>query len=432
MKKFRTGILLLMVVLMVMPVALFAQGSKDQASAKSNMRLAWWGNPTRDAKTYSAIEAYTAKNPNVTIEPETTGWAGYWDKMNTQAAAGNLPDLMQHDYAYMLQWISRGQIKDLTSYVSSGVIDLSKVADSNLSSGRVNGKLYGISLGSNAVCLIYDPAVLAKAGIAKPDDTTWTWADFERISLEVYKKTGVQTLPLFTTDPKVGFDNMVRQTGKPFFAPDGKSLGFTDSSSLKEYFALQLRLLEAGALVNPESAFVTVSPEEGDFAKGTSWVQYVWSNQVVSEQAAAGRPVEIALLPNIANPAQKGTFLKPSMFFAIPANAENPDEAARFLNYFLNDIELNNTVLLGERGVPIPDDVRASMAEVVDPINKQIFNFISKAAEHSSAIDPPDPAPAGEVLKLFRDVTQEILTKKVTLDAGVTKLMTQANAVLAR
>lgn len=420
----------LLVVLLLIPAVLFAQGSRERTS-QSTMRLAWWGNPTRDAKTYAAIDAYKAANPNVNIEPETTGWGGYWDKMNTQAAAGNLPDLMQHDYAYMLQWVTRNQLRDLTPYVDSGVIDLSKVADANLSGGRVDGKLYGISLGSNAVCIIYDKNLLAQAGISF-DDTTWTLADFERIALEVYTKTGVKTLPFFTTDPKVGFDNLIRQTGRPFFAADGKSLGFTDPTVLREYFAVQLRLLDAGALVNPEIAFVTVSPEEGDFAKGTSWIQYCWSNQVVSEQAAAGRPVEIALMPSIANSQRAGTFLKPSMFFSIPAGAENPDEAARFLNYFINDIEINNTVLLGERGVPIPDDVREAMSQVVDPINRQIFEFISKAAQHSSAIDPPDPAAAGEVLKLFRDVTQEILGKRLTLDAGVAKIMNDANAILAR
>ncbi|AEC02093.1 ABC transporter substrate-binding protein [Parasphaerochaeta coccoides] len=420
----------LVVVLLLVPAFVFAQGARESA-AQTTMRLAWWGNPTRDAKTYAAIDAYTAANPKVTIEPETTGWAGYWDKMNTQAAAGNLPDLMQHDYAYMLQWVTRNQLKDLTPYVNSGVINLSKVADANLSGGRVGGKLYGISLGSNAVCVIYDKALLDQIGISF-DDTTWTLADFERISLEVYRKTGVKTLPFFTTDPKVGFDNLIRQTGNPFFAPDGKSLGFTDTTVLREFFAVQLRLLDAGALVSPEIAFVTVSPDEGEFAKRTSWVTYGWSNQVVAEQAAAGRPVEIALMPRIDGSQRPGTFLKPSMFFSIPVSASNPDEAARFLNFFLNDIELNNTVLLGERGVPIPDDVRDAMSQVVDPVNKQIFAFISKASQHSSAIDPPDPAPAGEVLKLFRDVTQEILGKRVSVDAGVAKIMADANAILAR
>lgn len=414
-------------VLLLVPTFLVAQAVAEQPKNQA-MRLAWWGNPTRDERTLKAVDMFMAKNPSIKIETETTGWAGYWDKMATQAAAGSLPDLMQHDYAYMLQWVSRNQLADLTPYVQKGIIDLSKVNESFLSGGKVNGKLYGISLGTNAVCLTYDPAVLAKAGIAEPDSTVWTWEDFERIALEVYRKTGVQTIPFFTTDPKVGFDNMIRQTGAATFGTTG--LGFTDTSVLREFFAIQLRLLDAGALIKPEVAFVNVTPEEGALAKGESWVEFLWSNQYVSAQAAAKRPLKLALMPNIKNAKAKGTFLKPSMFFSIPATAENPEAAAKFLNYFLNDIELNNSVLLGERGVPIPDDVRGAMAGVVDPINKQIFEYISLASNNAGPIDPPDPAASGEFLKMFRDVTMEILLKRISLNDGVAKIMTKGNQIL--
>ena len=419
-------LILALAFLMLVPGFIFAQPAAE-ASKASTMRLAWWGNPTRDERTYKAVEMFQAAYPEITIETETTGWVGYWDKMNTQASFASLPDLMQHDYAYMLQWVQRNQLADLTPYVQKGIIDLSKINESFLSGGRVDGKLYGISLGTNAVCLTYDPAVLAKAGIAEPDSTTWTWADFERIALEIYRKTGVQTIPFFTTDPKVGFDNMIRQTGKATYGKTG--LGFTDPSVLREFYAIQLRLLDAGALIRPEIAFVSVSPEEGAFAKGQSWVEFIWSNQYVSTQAAAKRPLKLALLPNIKGATAKGTFLKPSMFFSIPASAENPEAAAKFLNYFLNDLSVND-FLMGERGVPIPDDVREHMATKVDTINKQIFEYISLASKNAGPIDAPDPAGSGEFLKMVRDVTQEILLKRVSLDEGVSRLMTRGNQIL--
>ncbi|MGH0052482.1 MAG: ABC transporter substrate-binding protein [Sphaerochaetaceae bacterium] len=424
--KTRNVLIIIMAIFLLLPGAIFAQASAEE-SDQNTMRLAWWGNPTRDERTYGAVELFQEKNPGITIETETTGWGGYWDKMNTQAAAGSLPDLMQHDYAYMLQWVERNQLADLTPYVDEGVIDLSKINESFLSGGRVDGKLYGISLGTNAVCLTYDPAILKKAGVVEPNSATWTWEDFERIALQVYQNTGVKTIPFFTTDPKVGFDNLIRQTGAATYGESG--LGFTDSSVLREYYAIQLRLLDAGALIEPEIAFVTVTPEEGEFAKGNSWVEFIWSNQFVATQAAAKRPLKLALLPNIRNAKAKGTFLKPSMFFSIPASAENPDLAAKFLNFFVNDKGVND-ILMGERGVPIPDDVREDMASKVDPINKQIFDYISLASNNAGPIDPPDPAGSGEFLKMVRDVTQEILLKRVTLDEGVAKIMSRGNEIL--
>ncbi|MDC7232067.1 MAG: extracellular solute-binding protein [Spirochaetales bacterium] len=428
-------VLILSVVLFAFTSQLFATGQTEAGSSdgpeESYMRLAWWGNPVRDEKTIGVANLYMDNNPNVKIETETTGWGGYWDRINTQVASASLPDIMQHDYAYMLQFVQRNILTDLTPYVDSGVIELGKVSETFLSGGRVDGKLYGISLGTNAFSLVYDPTVLAAAGIAEPDSTSWTLKDFEEISMEIYKKTGKQTMPFSTTDPKVFFDNLIRQTGASTYAKDGKSLGFTDTTVLKEFYNMQLRLLEAGVLVAPEIAFVTVTAEEGQLAQGNVWCDYIWSNQLASTQAVAENPLKMVLLPQIENAKRPGTFLKPSMFFSIPASAENPDEAARFLNFFLNDGAAND-ILAAERGVPIPSDVREALKASASDVNKVVFDYIGLVADNSSAIDPPDPKASGEFLKLFRDTTQEVLMGLISVDQGVEKIMKDGNAILAK
>lgn len=426
----KTVFFFLVIMVLIPPVCILADG-QTESSAAVTIRVAWWGNPTRDERTLKVIEMYQQKFPNVTIEPETVGWGGYWDRINTQVAANNLPDLMQHDYAYLLQFVSRNLMADLTPFVQSKAINLEGVDETYLSGGRVGGKLYGVSLGTNAVSLVYDPAVLQKAGVAEPKPD-WTWADFEKISQQVYTATKVRTLPFFTTDPKVGFENWIRQTGRPLFSPDGKSLGFTDQAPLEEFFAIQLRLLKAGVLVNPEIAFVSGTPQEDPFSKGNSWVQYVWSNQVVSTQAAANRPIKVTLLPKIANSQRPGTYLKPSMFFAIPAMTKIPAEAAKFINYFLSDPEAN-MVLLGERGVPIIPAVRDTVKNALDPNMQMVFDYIGLVGKaNASPIDPPDPAGTGEVLKMFRDTTQEVLNGKLSAKDGAAKIMKQANEILSK
>ena len=80
--------MLALVALVLLPGLLFAMPSAEEKGGKE-MRLAWWGNPTRDERTLKAADMFMAKYPEVKIESETTGWAGYWDKLNTQAAAGS-------------------------------------------------------------------------------------------------------------------------------------------------------------------------------------------------------------------------------------------------------------------------------------------------------------------------------------------------------
>lgn len=402
------------------------------AAPKVTLRVAWWGNTVRNERTAKVIEMYMKANPNVAIETEFTGWQGYWDKLATQAAANNLPDIIQHDYAYLDQFVSKNLLLDLTPYIRSKKLDLSTVSQTLLDGGKLQNKIYAVSLGTNAACMVYDPAILKRAGVALPT-ADWTWADFERISTEVYGKTGVQTAPIYApTDPKVGFENWIRQAGYSLFAPKGDALGFKDAKVLTEFFDIQLRLLKAKALIRPENAFLTTTMEEEPFAMGKSWVAYGWSSQVVAYASAAKRPVEVILNPKIVGSKRPGDYLKPSQFFTVARNTANRDEAVKFIDYFLNDLEANR-ILLGERGVPIVPKVRNELKRLVDPVTQQTFTFIELLENgRVSPIDPPEPPGAAEVTRLFRTITQEVLFEAVTPKAAADRFMKQANTILAR
>lgn len=436
MKKFLMLLSILAFALLLVPMT-FAEGGKEGGATASSggpvtLRLAWWGNPTRDERTLKVVDLYQKMYPNVTIEPETVGWGGYWDRINTQVASGSMPDVMQQDYAYLLQFVGRDLMADLTPAVKSKVINLDGVDESFISGGRVDGKIYGINLGTNATCLVYDPAILAKAGVAEPK-TTWTWADFEKMSTTIFQKTGVQTLDFFVTDPRVGFENWIRQTGKSFFTSDNKALGFTDASQLEEFWNIQLRLIKAGVMISPDVAFVSVSQAENAQVLGKSWVEFLWSNQVVAQQTAANRPLKVALLPRITKGyTRPGTFLKPSMFFSIPSSSKIQAEGAKFINYFISNPDATK-VLLIERGVPIVPAVRTGMKDLLSAGDAMIVDYIGLVGnKNASPIAPPDPPAAGEILKLFKDTTMEVLSGKTAAKDGAAKFMTQANVLLAK
>jgi multiple sugar transport system substrate-binding protein len=418
----------LIVMALLVPVLAFAGGK--QSGDSNYMRLTWWGNTVRDEQTLQVVELFKSKNPGVTIDTETTGWGSYWDKVNTQAASGSMPDLMQQDYAYIDQWASRNQLLDLTPYIADKTIDVSQIPESVLAGGKINGKLYAVLLGTTAFGLVYDPAVFQKAGISVPDSKTWTWKDFEKLAETIYQRTGIKTIPLGTVDPLVLFDNWIRQTGASVYSADGKRLGFTDTTVLKEFWDMQLRLLDKGILVPPSEAFVQGSMEEGPLAKGTSWVDYIWNTQLTAHATAAGRPLDLLFLPRIDQYKRPGTYLKPSMFFSITAKAENPALAAKFLNFFINDLEAND-IIRAERGIPAVTNVRDYLAGKMDNNQKIAFNFLAQAANYSSPVDPADPAASGEIRDLLRDTTVQVLNKTISSADGVTRFMTRANQILS-
>lgn len=415
---------------LAIPAMLFATGQKA-SSGSGYLRFAWWGNTTRDERTIQVSQLFMTKNAGVTVETEPTNWDGYWPKLNTQAAAGSLPDVMQQDYMYIAQYNDRNQLVDLNTYVQKGVIDLSKWPDSAVASGRLGNKLVALSLGTNAWGMGVDAAVLQKAGVAVTD-TTWTWKDFEQNALTIFQKTGVQTMPM--NEFHQAFEHVVRQAGKPFFATNGKSLGWTDSPALiKDILDMHLRLKTAGALYDPADAFILGrAMEEEPISAGKTWNAYYWSNQHVGHINAAKRPLEFYMFPTISgNKAPYGTYLKPSQFISILASSANPDLAAQFVNFFINDLDANR-ILLAERGIPVPTSVREDLAPRVDPNMKYLFDYITKVSPFTSPIDPPDPAAAGEVRDVMRPILLQCLNGGVNSTDAVNRMIQAANAVLSR
>ena len=425
----------LILVCLALPALLFAGGGRQRQGDANYLRFAWWGNTVRDERTKRLIALFEQKNPGVTVEAETTGWDDYWVKINTQAASNSLPDVMQQDYPLLNTYNDRNLLADMDPFVRRGIIDLSKWPDDIVASGKLGGKLLALSLGTNAWGIGIDPAILQQAGVTI-NDTAWTWKDYEQIALTVYQRTGVQTAP-FTEFDQIP-EHIARQFGASLFSRDGKSLGFTNNSAanaaVKEVFLdMILRLRAAGALFNPEEAFIEeMAMEERSISTGKTWNSFHWSNEHVGMVQAAGKPLVYYLCPTVnENKAPYGTYLQPSQFLSLLTTSKKQELGAKFINFFVNDIEANR-ILMAERGIPAPTDVRTDLANRVDATTKYTFDYISRITPFTSPIDPPAPDAVDEM----RDMTGPILLRcylgQITSDAAMTQLVRTANDILGQ
>ena len=59
-----------------------------------------------------------------------------------------------------------------------------------LDTGTVDGTQVGAPIGVANFSIAVNPTVLEKAGVAMPDDKTWTWDDLAEISAQVTEKLG--------------------------------------------------------------------------------------------------------------------------------------------------------------------------------------------------------------------------------------------------
>jgi multiple sugar transport system substrate-binding protein len=395
---------------------------------KVELRVAWWGSQNRHDKTMKVIEMFQAKYPNITISPEFTGWGGYWDKLTTQAAGQNMPDVVQMDYSRLMEFVAKGLLTDLTPFADSSAINLGKIDEAYIESGRADGKLYALSLGSNAPALAYDPAVFAEAGVAEPQPG-YTWDDLADIAAKLKEKKGKDFYPIGKAANDDGYFNIyVREKGFERYNAEGNGLGFEDDQIVSEWFAYWDKLNKDG-LVAPISMTATIqNMEEQLLAKNKAAMMFINSNEIIALQSAAGRDIKLTVLPKLAD-GENGLFLKPSMFFSISENSAHKDAAAKFIDFFTNDIEANK-VLEAERGVPISSDVREELGATLGGANKNMFDYIELAQQHAKKIYPPEPAGAIEAADAFNRIAEAMNFKKTTPDEAAKQFRNEATKAL--
>lgn len=428
MKALKYSLILVLVSVLALPAAM------THGQDTIELQLTWWGSQTRHDKTIEVIEMFEAEYPNIDIVYEFSNFTDYWTLLATKAASDSLPDVMQHDYAYLAEWALRGQLMPLDDFFADGTIDVSNIAPSIIDSGKIDGQAYGLSLGSNSQAFILDVDAFEAAGLELPSPD-WTWQEFEETVLKLHEELGIWGFGTLLDDEAL-WKSLQIGHGRWAFNDEGTALGYEDDQPMIDHLDMVLRLQEAGAIpsIEEEIEYDTTGPEGSPLVLGKSAMQYQWSNQVLAVANAAGpdRHFKLWHLPRPEG-GQSSNYVKPSMFFSIPASAEHPQEAAMFLDFFTNSVEANE-ILAAERGVPVSAPVRDHLLPDLDLIMAETFDFLVRVEADSSPVPPPDP-PGYADLRLnvygpqFVDVVR---FGEMTPEEAVDFFMEEANLILAQ
>ncbi|BAL99647.1 MULTISPECIES: ABC transporter substrate-binding protein [Caldilinea] len=373
------------------PAAAPEAASQPAASAdgKIELRIAWWGSQNRHDRTIAVIEQFEQLHPNIDIVYEFAGWADYWTLMSTQAAGGNLADIMQQDYARLEEWVSRGLLAPLDDFVADGTLNFANISESALAGGRLDGKLYGVNLGTNSMTVVIDADKLAEAGL-EPPRPDWTFDEFEQIATTLHEKLGIYGFTGNLTNEQL-WKNIYLSLGQWVYNEDGTGLGYEDDQPFIDYLNMVKRLQDAGVTQSREQEIAAGGSVETDLiVSGQSAMTYIWSNQIVALTSAAGEGRNFIMVP-MPRPAggASANYLKPSMFFSITSQARHPKEAAMFIDFFTNNVDANK-VLMAERGVPISSEVRSALEPLLNVPQKMMFDYIASIESSVSPIPPPD------------------------------------------
>jgi multiple sugar transport system substrate-binding protein len=405
-------------------------GSNGDSAEPVQLTITWWGGQPRHDYTQKLLDLYTKEHPNVTFQATPSGWSGYFDKLSAQAAASSMPDIIQMDYSYLATFSKNDTLADLQPFVDNKTLDVSKIDPNLLSSGEVNGKLTAAVISSTALAVAYNPDVFKQAGLEMPK-SGWTWQNFMDDMKTIQAKTGSYgTQPLSASDT-ANFEYWARQHGQTLYSPDGTKLGYTDDKIMADFLQMQKTLSDEKAMPNPDEwAQIASKGDQGwPLVTGKAGVTFDWANVTV-RQAGLNPNLKLVTPPQDPNNT-KALWIKPGMFFSIAKTSKHQEEAAKFINWFINSKEAND-IIKAERGIPVSSDIRSAMKDSLTPQQQDMFNYIDEATKYSSKIDPPQPQGAAEVVKLFMDEINKVLYNMSTPDQAAAEFRQKANEILAR
>lgn len=381
------------------------------------IRHFWWGNPTRDKRTFEVIDLFQKKHPDIKVSGEAIGWGDYWTKMATQTAGGNMADVVQMDHGFIHEYVSRGALRALDEYVGKGVSLEHYDAGAN-AVGTIDGKLYGISIGSTSQAMPYNIRVFDEAGV-KFDPLAWTTDDFAEICGKITESTkgkvaGSEDLSLYIEN----FEVWVRQAGHDLYNADGTP-GMTEED-VRSYWEFWGGLREKG-VVEGKDATVLLDKAMSDLGivKGTTAMTFRYANQVGAVQALVKDPVGAAMVPHRKD-KKWGHYILPSMFLTLSRDARDIDAALAYVNNWINDPEAIR--ILGiDRGIPPSQMGRDALEPTLDEVGKNVVAYFSGIQDKVGPVPNPKPKGAGEVRDAFMRIgTEVVLGRTAAADAAAT------------
>lgn len=409
-----------------------APSAAEDTAASKAMRFGWWGNDTMNKTTRAALELYHEKNPQVTFTPETAAWDDFWNKMATEIAGRKAVDAFQMSNQMITDYAKRGALLDFEPYVG----DLIKLDtwDENLRKyGVIDGKRVGIPISTDAFTVMYNVDFMTKAGITMPAKA-WTWDDLAAAAKEAAKAGGSGMWGM--SDGSWRYEVLepwVRGRGRSFFDTTGNrvTLGF-DKTDFGDFLDWWDKRREEGSAISPDVATEEMKgAQTSAFVKGLAPLYFTPSSELAGVRALMKAPCQAVPMPDQTNGSKKANFVRPNLFISSWEGTPYPKEAAKFVNFWINDPDAVK-VIGASRGVP-PSPESAALIAATDPGGQRTpAEYVALIREIGSPMDSLTPKGGRDVYDLLKRTAQEVQFKRASVSQAVDSFFTQASALVSK
>ena len=404
-------------------------GGEEPAAAydpeeKVTLNFAFWGNDVRAGFYEEALEAFNEEYPNITVNTSFLGFPEFWEKRQTEAAGGGLPDVMQFDYSYLRQYAENGLLLDLEPYLGE-TIDTDPLSQNILDIGVVGDITAGIPTSTNAWGMFTNPQLLEQTGV---EDYAGggSWEDYEAWMAKVTdagKDAGIYGGTDYTGRIQ-SLEIQLRAEGGELFKDDGTP-GF-DEERLKEFWSSG-EAMRDGVTV-PQQRLEEILPLSA-FDTALTATEMTWDNFGKGYLGNLGEGyTELGLVePPVTKEGAKDLYLKPSMLHTVSAKTEHPEAAATLVNFLINSPKVGEAFGTN-RGLPASNTQLEGLA--LEGMDAQVGGYEESIQDRLGDAPPAPIVGFGSIEEKFRVIGTELGFGTLTVDEAVSQFFGEMDVIL--
>ncbi|MEV0215286.1 extracellular solute-binding protein [Micromonospora sp. ALFpr18c] len=406
-------------------------GCSDGATTSSQsgpveLSVFWWGSAKRAELTEKALRLYSDRNPQVTFRVTWQGIDGYYDRLATQAAGGNVPDLIQLDDSMLTEYTQRQIVLDLTDRVTDHRLDLRGLPEGLIRYGTVDGRTMAVASGQTLAGVVFNRDLLRELRVPEPRGGM-TWAEYISWAEQVTEASDGRVAG--TMDASGDYRALwlwLRSQGGEFYR--GRQLGF-GADELISWFELWQRARAERA--TPGAALVEQAdsgePARQPVVTGLTATSFAWSHQLPELQRLTKSELGVVGFPGPPG----AQWARASMYWAAFRGTRHPDTVTDVINFLTTNGEAG-TVLGHERGLNASLLVRRyAEGSITDPAQRRAAAFGASIADLLGPAPAPPPKGHAKVRTLLVTAAERIRVKRDGTREATARFLSQAIAALA-
>jgi arabinogalactan oligomer/maltooligosaccharide transport system substrate-binding protein len=343
------------------------------------------------------IQQFQLQNPNIKVNAQYVPFGQTQAKFSTAAQSNTAPDVLRSDVGWVTQFASLKYLLPIDSMVANN--NMSDYLSAPVNYDKYNGHLYGLPQVTDFLALMYNKAILAKAGITTPPATM---ADFEADAMKIQQSKAAKYA--FETSGASYFTlPFLYAYGGGMIDPSGKIIVNSPGSIAGLSFLLKLQNQDKvmPAKVDFANGYNNMT---NDFKTGTTAMifQGPWQAADIQTGSAFTDKTNLGIAGIPTGPTGVTGSPVGGQSYVIYAGSQHPNEAYKFIS-FMSSSGSQITIAKANHTLPTRSSTYQDPAVTADPVIAAYY------AIRSTGVNRPIIPQGGQLFTAFDPNVQATL-----------------------